>query len=136
MSAHAAILLLGVLLAVFAVAIVWLIRELVLTKKNLAAEKIAHSNTAQSLATTNARLSEIEEKGREMYLEFQSTAYNAAYRLNIVGCLKKKIAELVAHAASMNAKRFAEEKKAVGASILEFLLAAFFPASCGRASGV
>jgi hypothetical protein len=136
MSAHAAILLLGVLLAVFAVAIVWLIRELVLTKKTFAAEKVAHSNTAQSLATTNARLSEIEEKGREMYLEFQFTAYNAAYRLKIVSFLEKKIADLVSHAASMNAERFAEERKAVAASILEFLLAAFFPASCGRASGV
>jgi hypothetical protein len=136
MSAHAAILLLCALLTVFAVAIVWLIRELVLTKNNFAAEKVAHSNTAQYLATTNARLSEIEEKGREMYVELQSTAYNAAYRLKIVACLEKKIADLVSHAASMNAKRFAEEKKAVAASILEFLLAAFFPASCGRASGV
>jgi len=136
MSAHAVILLLGAVLLVFAVAIVWLIRELVLTKKNFATEKVAYGNTAQTLATTNARLSEIEEKGREMYVEFQFTAYNAAYRLKIVGFLEEKIADLVSHAASMNAKRFAEEKKAVAASILEFLLAAFFPASCGRASGV
>jgi hypothetical protein len=136
MSAHAVILLLSALLAAFAVAIVWLIRELVLTKKNFAAEKTAHTNTARTLATANARLSEIEKKGREMFLEFQSTAYNAAYRLKIVACLEEKIADLVSHAASMNAKRFAEEKKAVAASIVEFLLAAFFPASCGRASGV
>jgi len=136
MSAHATILLLGVLLVVFGAAIVWLIRELVLSKKNLAAEKLAHGNTAQTLVTTNARLSEIEEKGREMYVEFQFTAYNAAYCLKIVSFLEKKIADLVSHAASMNAKRLAEEKKAVAASILEFLLAAFFPASCGRASGV
>jgi hypothetical protein len=136
MSAHAVILSLCALLAVSGVAIVWLIRELVSTKKNFAAEKVAHGNTAQSLATTNARLSKIEKKGHEMYLEFQASAYNSAYRLKIVACLEKKIADLVSHAASMNAKRFAEEKKAVAASILEFLLAAFFPASCGRTSGV
>jgi hypothetical protein len=136
MSAHAVILLLCALLLVFGVAIVWLIRELVSTKKNFAAEKVAHGNTAQSLATTSARLSEIEKKGRAMYLELQTRAYQAESRSYIMTCLEKKIADLVSHAASMNAKRFAEEKKAVAAGILEFLLAVLFPASCGRASGV
>lgn len=136
MSAHALILLLCVLLAVFAVAIVWLAMKLVSTLKKLAAETLAHGNTAQTLATTNARLSEIEEKGREMYLEFKSTAYDAGYQLSIVGCLQKQIAGLVSHAATMNAKRFEEEKKPVGASILEFLFAVFVPAKCGRTNTV
>jgi len=136
MSAHATILLLGVLLAVFGVAIVWLIRELLSTKKNWEDEKVAHGNTVEALARSNARLSEIEKKAREMYLELQSRAYQAASRSYIVTCLQKKITDLVAHAASMNAKRFAEEKKAVGASIIELLLAVFFPAKCGRASGI
>ncbi len=136
MSAHATILLLGVLLAVFGVAIVWLIRELLSTKKNWADEKVAHGNTVEALARSNARLSEIEKKAREMYLELQSRAYQAASRSYIVTCLQEKITDLVAHAASMNAKRFAEEKKAVGASIIELLLAVFFPAKCGRVSGI
>ena len=136
MSAHAVILLLCVLLAMFAVAIVWLIRELVSTKKNCADEKVAHGNTAEALERSNARLSEIEKKGREMYLELQSRAYQAESRSYIVTFLEEKIADLVSHAASMNAKRFAEEKNAVGASILEFLLAVFFPAKCGWTSTV
>lgn len=136
MSAHAVILLLCALLLVFAVAIVWLITELVSTKKDRAAEKVAHGNTAEALETSNARLSEVEKKGREMYLELQSRAYQAESRSYIVTCLEVKITNLVSHAASMSAKRFAEEKKAVGASIVELLLAAFFPANCGRTNAV
>ena len=136
MSAHATILLLGVLLLVFGVATVWLTMKLIFTLKKLATETLAHGNTVQTLATTNARLRELETVGSEMYLELQATADNAAYRLKFVGFLEKKIADLVSHAASMNAKRFAEEKKAVGASIVELLLAFFLPGSCGRTDTV
>jgi hypothetical protein len=45
-------------------------------------------------------------------------------------------ASLVSRAATINAKRFEEEKKAVGASILEFLFAVFLPAECGRTNTV
>jgi hypothetical protein len=99
-------------------------------------ETLAHGNTAQTLATTNARLRELETVGSEMYLELQATADNAAYRLKLAGFLEEKIADLVSHAASMNAKRFAEEKRAVGASVVELLLAFFFPGSCGRTDTV
>jgi hypothetical protein len=136
MSAHAVILLLCVLLAASGVAIVWLITKLLSVKKRLAAETLAHGNTAQTLTTTNARLSEVEKKGGEMYVELQSRAYQAEYRSNIIGCLEGKVTDLVSHAASMRAKRFAEEKKALGASIVEFLVAAFFPAGCGRTNAV
>lgn len=136
MSAHTIISLLSVVLAVFAVAIAWLISELVSAKKDLASEKLAHADTTHSLDRTNARFNELRKVGSEMYMEFQATADNAAYQLKIVAFLEKRIADLISHAATMNAKRFAEEKKAVGASILEFLFAVFFPASCGRRSTV
>lgn len=136
MSDHAAILSLCVLLGASGVAIVWLLMKLFSVKKDLAAERLAHVNTAHTLTTTNARLSEIEKKGGEMYLELESRAYEAGYQSAIVVSLKGRISELVAQRASMNAKRFAEAKKAVAASTVEFLLAAFFPASCGRAIGV
>lgn len=136
MSAHAVILLLCVVLAASSVMMVWLITKLLSVKKDLAAETLAHGNTAQTLVTTNARLSEIEKKGGEMYLELQSRAYQSEYRSRIVGCLERRIADLVSQAALMSAKTFAAEKKAIGASIVEFLLAALFSGSCGRTNAV
>jgi hypothetical protein len=136
MSAHAIILLLCALLLVFAGTIVWLLTKLVAARKDLAVEKLAHGDTTETLATTNARLREVEIVGSEMYMELLSRADQAESRSYIVTCLEGKITDLVSHAASMNAKRFAEEKKAVGASILEFLLAVFFPAKCGRTGTV
>jgi hypothetical protein len=133
MSAHAAVPLLCALLAMSGVAIFWLITKLLSARKDLAAEKLAHADT---LARSNAQIKELETVGSEMYLELQSKAYDAEYRLHIVGCLERKIADLVSHAASMNAKRFAEEKRAVGVSIVELLFAAFFPANCGRTNAV
>ncbi len=136
MSAHAAVPLLCALLAMSGVAIFWLITKLLSARKDLAAEKLAHADTTETLARSNAQIKELETVGSEMYLELQSKTYDAEYRLHIVGCLERKIADLVSHAASMNAKRFAEEKRAVGASIVELLLAVFFPANCRRTNAV
>ena len=132
MSAQAAILLLCVLLAISCVGIFVLITKLGSVTKALASETLAHGDTAEALAKTNTRTNELETVGSEMYLELQSKAADAASRLYIMGCLEKKIADLVLHADSMNAKRFAEEKKAMGVSIVELLMAVFFPANCGR----
>ena len=136
MSAHAAILLLCAVLGMSGVAIFWLATKLLSAREDLAVEKLAHADTAETLARSTVRINELETVGSEMYLELQSRAYQAESSSYIVICLEGKLANLVSHAASMNAKRFAEEKKAVGASIVELLLAFFFPASCGRTGAV
>jgi hypothetical protein len=136
MSAHAAILLLCPVLGMSGVAIFWLATKLLSAREDLSVEKLAHADTAETLARSTARINELETVGSEMYLELQSKAYQAESSSYIVTCLEGRLANLISHAASMNAKRFAEEKKAVGASIVELLLAFFFPASCGRTGAV
>jgi hypothetical protein len=136
MSAHSAILLLCVLLTILGVANVWLIRKFISARKALAAEQLAHGNSARNLAIANARINTLETVGHEMYLELQSKAYSQGYLGYIVPCLEKKISALQSQARSMSARRFAEEKREVGVSIVELLLAVFFPGKCGRANAV
>jgi hypothetical protein len=111
-----------------------LVWKLISTKKGFAKETLAHANTSQMLVKSNARINDLERIGSGMFLELQSRAYEAEYRWHIVACLESKLSDLAARAAAMDAKRLAEEKKAVGVSIVELLLAFFFPAKCRHAS--
>jgi hypothetical protein len=118
-----------VLMTVFGwAAFYWGKKSISLTKE-LAAERLAH-------AIASAALEELKMVGHEMYIELGDKAEKAAYLEHIVPCLEKKIAHLVSHAASVNAKRFAEAKRELGTCIVELLIAVLFPAKSEVTSGI
>jgi hypothetical protein len=137
MSSHSiALAFCMVLMTVFgSVAFYWGKKSISLSKE-LAAEKIGHANTTQALVFVSAALEELKTVGREMYLELGDKAEKAAYLDHVVPCLEKTILHLVSQAASMNAKRLAEEKRELGARIVEFLIGVFFAGKSEVAPGI
>jgi|ERR1700723_733862 hypothetical protein len=89
----------------------------------------------KDLAVAFARIEELQRIGHEMYLELQDKAGKAAYLDHIVPCLEGKISDLISQAATMNAKRLAEEKRELGARIVDLLIGVFFPGKCGVSPG-
>jgi hypothetical protein len=128
MSFHSIILpLCMVLMTVFGSIACYFIMKSISLSKQLASEKLARTQTTTVLIAAFGLIKDLRRVGHEMYLELEEKADKAAYLGHLVPCLKEKISHLVSHIDSMNAKRLAEEKRELGAYIVELLISVFSP---------
>jgi F0F1-type ATP synthase membrane subunit b/b' len=125
-----------VLTTVLGLAALYFMQKSISLTRELASAKLARARTTAALALASARIEELQRVGHEMYLQLGEKAEKAAYLDHIVRCLEERISHLASQAASMNAKRLAEEKRELGAYVIELLINVFFPGKCRSASGI
>jgi hypothetical protein len=97
------------------------------TTRLLGVEREEHARTKLALADACAKVEELDTVGREMLPELRTASGNAAYFSVIVPFLEKELSRFVSRAASMKAQHLAEEKRELGARVLELLIGFFFP---------